>query len=78
MRRKRLPIHNVDEKQTDAQTEEEETGEWDAAREREELDQKYFAAIRQHDARHGRAKGGGKGARAKGGGKGGGGNPSAS
>ena len=78
MRRKRLPIHNVDEKQTDAQTEEEETGGWtdDAAREREELDQKYLAAIRQHDSRHGRAKGGGKGARAKGGGKGG--NPSAS
>ena len=35
MRRKRLPIHNVDEKQTDAQTEEEETSGWtdDAARE---------------------------------------------
>ena len=72
MRRKRLPIHNVDEKQTDAQSEEEEIGGWtdDAAREREELDQKYVAAIRQHESRHGRAKGGGKGARAKGGGKG--------
>ena len=59
MRKTRLPIRNVDEKQIDAQTEEEETGGWtdDAAREREELDQKYFAAVRQHDARHGRAKG---------------------
>ena len=70
MRRKRLPIHNVDEKPTDAPNEEEETGGYtDDDPRREEI----LAALRQHDAKYGRRKGGGKGPRAKGGGKGGGG-----
>ena len=76
MRKKRLPLHNVNDQRNDSPTEEEEPGGWpeDAAKEREELDQQYLAAIRQHSARFGKggSKGGGKG-RAKGGGKGGGG-----